>query len=362
MRDPTLPFNDLPPLPPEIQVETSEVLKGAIDAHRELAELKGMGPMLPNQDILIQSIGLQEARVSSEIENIVTTNDELYRSYADEGKTADPQTKEVLRYNDAVWYGYKAITEQKKLLNLPLFEELVKLITQNESGVRKLSGTVLKNPLENRVVYTPPEGEQVIRNKMDDLTRFIYAYQDLDPLIKLALIHYQFEAIHPFHDGNGRTGRILNILYLVENKLIDSPILYLSKYIIDHKINYYEGLRKVTQNGAWIDWILFILEAIKITAKLTREKISSILQLRNHVAEQIQQKLPRIYSWELVELLFEHPYCKIKFLEKFVHRQTASLYLNELEKLGILRSFKRGKEKYFVHIAFLEILKNHQNS
>jgi len=357
--DPLIPYNELPPLPPSLErVETPELLKKAIEAHRELAELKGMSPLLPNQAILVQSIGLQEARVSSEIENIVTTNDELYRSYADEGGSTDPHTKEVLGYNDALWYGYRSIKERKRVLNLSLFEEIVQIMTENASGVRKLPGTVLKNPLENLVVYTPPNGEAVIRDKMHQLTEFMYTDQKIDPLIIMALVHYQFEAIHPFHDGNGRTGRILNILYLVEKGLLDYPILYLSKYIIENKAAYYEGLRNVSGKGEWGRWIGFMLEAIQVTARISREKIGMIIKLRDRVAQQVQQQLPRIYSKDLVELLFEHPYCKIRFLEKLMHRQTASHHLQELEKIGILRQIKRGKEKYFVHDAFLEILKN----
>ncbi|NGX61940.1 MAG: Adenosine monophosphate-protein transferase SoFic [Chlamydiae bacterium] len=354
------PYNALPPLPPpKEKFHTPEIWKKTIEAHRELAELKGMSPQLPNQAILIQSIGLQEARVSSEIENIVTTNDELYRSYADRGMTSDPHTKEVLGYNEALWYGYRAIKEENRILNLTLFEELVQLMTQHSSGVRKLPGTVLKNPLENKVVYTPPEGESVIRDMMDHLSKFIYIEQDIDPLIILALLHYQFEAIHPFHDGNGRTGRIVNILYLVEKELLNLPILYLSKYVIENKAAYYEGLRNVTQKGEWETWILFILNAVQATAKLSREKIRMILNVRDRMAQQIQDELPRIYSKDLVELLFEHPYCKIRFLEHLVHRQTASQYLQKLEKIGILRQVKRGREKYFVNDAFLEVLKNH---
>ncbi|NGX53778.1 MAG: Adenosine monophosphate-protein transferase SoFic [Chlamydiae bacterium] len=360
MYNPKVPYNNLPLLPPKQCLETPEVLKSAIQAHRELAELKGMAPLLPNQAILIHSIGLQEARVSSEIENIVTTNDELYRSFADFGKSSNPSTKEVLRYNDALGYGYQTLTRKKRLLSPALLEELAQLITLNTSGIRKLPGTVLKNPLNNQTIYTPPEGEQVIRDKMDNLIHFIYANHDFDPLIKLALIHYQFEAIHPFHDGNGRTGRILNILYLIENKLLELPVLYLSKYIIENKSKYYEGLRNVTQKEAWIPWILFMLQAVKETAQLTRKKIFSILDLMSQVQEKIHTHLPKIYSKDLVEILFEQPYCKIKFLERLVvHRQTASRYLQDLEKIGILRSIKVGKEKYYIHDAYLEILKNH---
>lgn len=359
MIDPAEPYNNLPQLPPRQEIETPEVFKKVISAHRELAELKGMGPLLPNQAVLVQSIGLQEARVSSEIENIVTTNDELYRSFADAGKMSDAYTKEVLRYNDALWHGYQELKESNRLLNLALFEEIVQHITQHDGGVRRLPGTVLKNPATNRIVYTPPEGDAQLRDHLDALSRFIYEDRTLDPLVKLALIHYQFEAIHPFHDGNGRTGRILNILYLVEAKLLEYPVLYLSRYIIENKLAYYEGLRKVTFEGAWVDWVLYILEAVKETARLTRTKITAILQLKADIADMVQTQKPRIYSNELIDILFEHPYCKIKFLEGMMSRQTASIYLQELEKIGVVTCIKRGREKYFINHAFLEVLKNH---
>jgi len=228
--DPQTPYNDLPLLPPPGELETRAVLKKAIAANKALAELKGAGELIPDQSLLIQAIGLQEAKLSSEIENIVTTNDELYRAFADQGQRTNPHTKEVLRYKDALWHGFKMIKEENRPLTTRLFEELFQIIKETTAGVRRMPGTKLANPF-GEVIYTPPEGEGIIRDKLANLERFIYDDSDLDPLIKLAVMHYQFEAIHPFTDGNGRTGRIINILYLVEVGLLDIPVLYLSRYI-----------------------------------------------------------------------------------------------------------------------------------
>ena len=356
--DPNKPFNELPLLPPEINLDNVGILKKAIIANKEIAELKGIAHLIPNQAILIQIIGLQEAKLSSEIENIVTTNDELYRAFGDKKLKIDPNTKEVLRYKDALWHGYNTIIKGK-LLNTVLFEEIVQKITNKNAGIRKLPGTKLANPFGD-VVYSPPEGEVLIREKLSNLEKFIYSNDNIDPLIKLAIIHYQFEAIHPFYDGNGRSGRIINILYLIDQKLLDVPILYLSRYIIDNKHNYYLKLRAVTDKNEWKDWIIYMLEAIIKTAILTKEKILLIQKIMNEVTEIIKQKLPKIFSKELVEVIFYHPYCKIKFLEEaqIAHRQTASIYLKELEKIGIMEGIKKGREMYYINKSFLKILEN----
>jgi Fic family protein len=356
--NPLKPFNDLPSLPPTNLIETPQILKKAIIAHRELAELKGLGPLIPNQSVLIQTIGLQEAKLSSEIENIVTSNDELYRAFADERQKTDIHTKEVLRYNDALWCGYQVITQQNKLLTTPLFEELASIVTGKNMSVRKLTGTQLKNPATGQIIYTPPEGEVLIRDKLSNLGKFIYENISLDPLIKLAVIHYQFEAIHPFYDGNGRTGRIINILYLIEQKLLDLPVLYLSKYIIANKQNYYLLLKDVTQNRGWEPWILFILEAVEVTSKLTRNRILAIRQLMEETLENVRRNLPKIYSKDLIEVLFKHPYCKIQFLEEanIARRQTASVYLQELERIGVVRGLKKGRDRYYINQSFLDLL------
>jgi Fic family protein len=354
--DHLLPYNDLPPLPPTVELETAKVLKEAIQASRALAELKGASDLI-NQVLLIQAIGLQEAKSSSEIENIVTTNDQLYLAFAQTNPDIDSLTKEVLFYKDALWHGFKALDENR-LLTTSLFVELVQIINNTTEGIRTLPGTKLLNPHSKQVIYTPPEGESVIRDKLSNLEKFIYGNTDLDPLIKMAVIHYQFEAIHPFSDGNGRVGRILNILYLIHEKLLDLPILYLSQYIIAHKEAYYLGLRKVTMENRWEEWILFILTGITETAIKARICILKIQTLMLKTTEVLKKELPKIYSKELVEVIFQQPYCKIRFLEDagIARRQTASFYLKELERIGILKSIKKGTEKYYINTALYKIL------
>jgi Fic family protein len=355
--NPQNPYNDLPPLPPAVDLESKPVLKRAIAANKALAELKGIGELVPNQAVLVQSIGLQEAKLSSEIENIVTTNDELYRAFANKGEKADPHTKEVLSYNDALWYGFDVIKNQNRPLTTNLFEELFQQVKQSKAGVRKTPGTKLATAA-GKAIYTPPVGETVLRDKLANLEQFIYAEDGIDPLIKLAVVHYQFEAIHPFTDGNGRTGRILNILFLVEQGLLDIPILYLSRYIIENKKTYYSGLRGVTEKGDWENWILYMLEAVEQTARETREKILAIRDLMNTDIEKVKAKLPKIYSKDLLEQLYHQPYCKIRFLEEagIAQRQTASHYLKELARIGVLKPFKLGREVYYVNEKFLDLL------
>ncbi len=355
--DPNIPYNDLPLLPPNDELESKEVLKKAITANKSLAELKGAGELIPNQAILIQAIGLQEAKLSSEIENIVTTNDELYRAFASDGQKAEPHTKEVLRYNDALWYGYYWLKEKQHPLTTNLFEELFRIIKESKSGIRKIPGTKLANDL-GEVIYTPPEGETLLRDKLGNLEKYIYASDAVDPLIKLAIIHYQFEAIHPFTDGNGRTGRILNILYLIEQGLMEIPILYLSRYIIENKKEYYAGLRSVTENSNWKEWVLYILNAVEQTSIDAKKRIVSIRDLMNRDIEIVRDKLPKIYSKDLLELLYRQPYCKISMLEQagIAKRQTASIYLKELEGIGILRSVKMGRDIYYINDDFLKLL------
>ena len=245
------PYNSLPKLPPKIELETKEILKASILANRALAKLDGSIKQLPNPSVLIDTIGLQEAKASSEIENIITTHDELYQSAVADRKVEDSATKEVLFYKEALWYGYEQV-KKRGIITSNLFVKLVQLLKQNQAGIRTLPGTQIKNDQTGEVVYTPPEGESIIRDKLSDLEQFINVPDDgLDPLIKMALIHYQFEAIHPFADGNGRTGRILNIIYLVQEGLISLPVLYLSRHIIEHKADYYRKLREVTEKEAW---------------------------------------------------------------------------------------------------------------
>ncbi len=351
------PYNDLPLLPPSTELETKAVLKQAIAANRVLANLRGLAAQIPNQGVLINSIVLQEARLSSEIENIVTTNDELYRADADADGKTDPHTKEVLRYRQALNFGFRQLKERP--LSTNLFIDIVRAIKQVDLGVRRVPGTALKNALDE-VVYTPPVSEAVIREKLANLEQFIHAQDDLDPLIKMAVMHYQFEAIHPFEDGNGRTGRILNLLYLVEQGLLDIPVLFLSRYIIANKLGYYEGLRGVTERQDWESWILYMLRAVESTAQQTFDQVTRIRLLMEQVREQVQQQAPGIYSKDLIEVIFQHPYTKIQFLvdANIAKRQTASSYLQTLASLGVLRSSKQGREMYYINDAlFSELVK-----
>lgn len=355
--DQNIPYNDLPDLPPKTDVETVPILRMTVRANKAIAELKISGHLIPNQAVLIQALGLSEAKMSSEIENIVTTNDELYKAFADSDISIDSQTKEVLYYKDALWYGFYALTQKKRLLTTPLFIELVQILRNSTHAIRKMPGTKLVNGL-GQIKYTPPEGEEVIRKKLANLEAFMHQDSSIDPLIKMAIMHYQFEAIHPFADGNGRTGRILNILYLVEKKLLDIPILYLSKYVISNKVAYYNGLQEVTEKNAWESWILYILQGLEQTAIDTRKRILMIHRLILETAENVRKNIPRIYTKDLIEVLFRSPYCKIKFLEEsgIAKRQTASVYLKELERIGVLRGVKKGRDIYYINEPFLRAL------
>ena len=356
--DPDKPYNDLPLLPPKTELETKAVLKKTIAANKALAELKGAGDLIPNQGVLINAIVLQEAKLSSEIENVVTTNDELYRAFADAGHNTNPHTKEVLHYSEALWHGCDTLRNKGGPLTTNLFVSLFQIVKQTTDGIRKGAGTKLANPATGRIIYTPPEGEGLLRDKLANLEKFIYAEDEIDPLIKLAVLHYQFEAIHPFADGNGRTGRILNILFLIDRDLLDIPVLYLSRYIIENKNGYYVALRRVTEKQAWEDWTVYMLNAVEQTARATRERIVAIKDLMNKTAETVRKKAPRIYSKDLIEVIFHQPYCKIKFLEdaEIGNRQTASTYLRELEKIGVLHGTKKGREFYYINKKFLDVL------
>ncbi|MCT8176941.1 Fic family protein [Variovorax sp. CY25R-8] len=349
------PFNALPLLPPAIELESKAVLKQAISANRVLANLRGLAAQIPNQDVLISSIVLQEARLSSEIENIVTTNDELYRADADADGKADAHTKEVLRYREALYLGLEALKTRPLATNL--FIEIAQRIKQIEFGVRAVPGTALKNNV-GEVIYTPPVGEAVIREKLANLEGFIHGDDDLDPLLKMAVMHYQFEAIHPFADGNGRTGRILNLLFLVDKGLLDSPVLFLSRYFIANRVGYYDGLRRVTESRDWENWLLFMLRAVESTAQQTFDQVMRIRALMERVRERVQREAPNVYSKDLVEVIFRHPYTKIQFVVDagIAKRQTASGYLQVLAKLGVLRESRHGREKYYVNDALFDEL------
>jgi len=355
---PDKPFNDLPLLPPKAEIETRAILKKAISAGRALAELKGLGKTIPNQAILVNSIILQEAKASSEIENIITTHDALFRAYSAKTSQIDPATKEVLRYREALWKGFNSL-KKRPLLTTNLFIQIVQTIRANKAGIRNTPGTKVANASTGEVVFTPPEGENIIRDKLKNLEDYIHTEDEVDPLIKLALIHYQFEAIHPFTDGNGRTGRILNILYLTQKGLLDLPVLYLSKYIIEQKSDYYRHLRCVTEHKAWEPWVLYLLDAVEQTALFTRDKILAVRVLLTKTLEFTKENLPsRVYSKDLIELLFHQPYTKVNFLVDagISERKTASNYLKQLEKIGVLQARKVGKENLYLNKELFEVL------
>lgn len=358
MMKPDVPANDLPLLPPDADIETKSVLRHAISANRELARLKGYCSLLPNETILLNTIVLKEARASSEIENIVTTQDELYRALAADDRHMTPETKEVLDYRSAVWTGYRLLRDTG-LLTSRTIVAIQQELEGNSAGIRSLPGTALRNDRTGEAVYTPPDDETVIRNLLRDLERYINEDDGVDPLIKMAVMHYQFESIHPFYDGNGRTGRILNLLYLIRCGLLNSPILYLSRYIIRHKSQYYELLQRVRTESAWVPWIEFMITAVEETSRLTMDLTQAIVSLMEQTTEMARQKLPRTtYSKELIELLYVQPYVKIENLVNhgLAERRTASKYLKQLEEIGILGSYKAWKETIYINRPLMELL------
>ncbi|UOO92663.1 protein adenylyltransferase Fic [Vitreoscilla stercoraria] len=354
------PYNALPCLPPSQDVETKAILKQVVKSRAALAELKQAAELIPNQSMLINTLPIMEAQASSEIENIVTTTDKLFQ-FMDSESQADPVTKEALRYRTALFKGFKSLDKR------PLCTQTAILVCSEIKGadmdIRKVTGTALKSTQDGHTIYTPPEGESIIRDKLSDWEKFINENEELDPLIIMAIAHYQFEAIHPFSDGNGRTGRILNSLMLIDKGLLTLPILYLSRYIIQTKNDYYSGLLNVTQNQAWEEWILYILKGIEETANWTRLKIETIRALQEHTVQYIKQTSPKIYTYELVNLLFKQPYTRIVYLEKLeiVSRQTASKYLKELVNIGVLREVQQGRDKLFLHPKLVDILINDTN-
>lgn len=351
-----LPFNEMPTLPPSVDVtENIAILKACIPARAALAELKQAGDLLPNQGLLINLLPLLEAKDSSEIENIVTTSDKLFQ-YAQQDSHADHATKEALRYRTALHQGYKQLEQRPLCTNTAI--EICSTIKSVHMDIRKVPGTTLSNQATGEVIYTPPVGEQVIRDLLTNWESFLHAEDDIDPLVKMAISHYQFEAIHPFIDGNGRTGRVLNILYLIEQGLLTLPILYLSHYIVRNKADYYQLLRGVTQNGDWQPWIIYMLKAVEETAQWTTKKIAAVRELIEHTTDYVREQLPKIYTYELVKVIFEQPYCRIgNFVDSGIaKRQTASVYLKQLCDIGILAEMKEGKEKLFVHPKLVQLM------
>lgn len=352
-------FNELPDLPPKEFTESPEILRHLAKASRFLGELNGLCASLPDPQLLINTIILQESKDSSAIENIVTTQDELYKA-ATEEETTNHAAKEVLSYREALYKGLERMKAQKNLLLTNTMVEIMQTIKQTNSGIRNSPGTALKNAINGDVVYTPPCCEDVLREKLAALEQFINnpELSALDPLVKMALIHYQFEAIHPFSDGNGRTGRILNALYLVQQDLLSQPVLYLSSYIVKYKTEYYQLLRSVTEKEHWVDWIMFILTALIETSQLTAQKIKEMLLLKERFEKEMKEVLGSSFSYELLQLMFSLPYLKIDLLEKrkIAHRQTASTWLKKLTDANIVKPQKIGRTTYYINHKLMELL------
>jgi Fic family protein len=339
-------------LPLQQELESRAVLKAVAAAHRRLAELKGVARSIPNETILISTLTLQEAKDSSAIENIITTHDELFRAELFIEQLTSPTAKEVQNYAYALRHGFELVRDRKILSEAHIIA-IQEILEQNRAGYRKLPGTELKNMQTGQTVYTPPQDYDSIKSLMNNLAHFINndSLSDLDPLVKLALIHHQFESIHPFYDGNGRTGRIINILYLVIKDLLDLPILYLSGYIIYNKADYYRLLQSVTHTNDWESWIIFILRGVEQTASETIFLIEQIRSMMTTYKQGLRKDLPKLYSQDLLNNLFRHPYTKIEFVEDElgVSRKTASLYLKQLVEKHYLKLIKMGRSNFYLN-------------
>lgn len=357
---PERPYDGLPLLPPPSELETVAVLKRCIEARAALAELKRSAALIPNPAMLINTLPVLEAQASSEIENIVTTADRLFRHVQVEGD-ADAATREALRYRRALLEGSRAL--ERRPITTATAEAICTQIKGAEMQVRRVPGTALVNDGTGEVIYTPPRGEAHIRDLLANWERFLHDPSPLDPLVRMAVAHYQFEAIHPFTDGNGRTGRVLNSLLLVEEELLTLPILYLSRYIIAHKADYYRLLLGVTRDGAWEPWLTYVLDGVAETASWTTGKIAAVHELSAATAEYVKRTLPKIYSRDLVDVIFEQPYCRIaNVVERGIaERETASRYLRALAGVGVLQQVAVGRDRLFLHPRLLELLTRDAN-
>ncbi len=343
-------------LPPTQELETPAILRALVDAHRHLAELKGVAKTIPNEGILISTLSLQEAQSSSEIENIITTQDALYKQEL-QTSVSDPVAKEVAYYAAALRSGFDKV-KQQDALTLNTIMEVQQTLEGNRAGFRKIPGTVLKNDRTGEVVFEPPSPE-LVPQYMSDLESFINAEQNLDPLVCMALIHHQFETIHPFYDGNGRSGRIVNILYLLLKGLLDTPILYLSRYINQTKDEYYTELQNVRDTNEWEAWLLYMLRGVSSTAIHTIDLVQKIQKLLLEIKQEIRDK-HKFYSQDLINNLFRHPYTKVAFLEKDlgVSRATATRYLDALSDDGTLQKHKLGRESFYMNQRLIGVLFN----
>lgn len=353
------PFNELPDLSPTVSLNDPKIVQNLIQATRHLGELNGLCATLPDPMLLLNTLVLQESRDSSAIENIVTTQDELFRASVEE-ISGNSAAKEVLNYREAMYNGLARMQSQQNLIVTNTLIEVVQTIKQNRSAIRNVPGTALRNAQNGEILYTPPCCEDVIREKLLALEQFVNGDDPVgpDPLVKLVMMHYQFEAIHPFFDGNGRTGRILIGLYLVQQRLLPHPVLYLSRYINYHKSDYYRLLREVTEHQNWTEWIVFMLKGIAETAQLTTSKIRRILDLMATLEKESRQTLGASYNPDLLRLMFALPYLKIELIERqgLAHRQTSSAYLKKLANATILTPHKVGRTTYYINQRLLDLL------
>ena len=347
------------PVADSVTLETKAVLRQCARAHRHLAELKGIAASIPNESILIDTLALQEAKDSSAIENIITTQDELFRAEVGGDPSVSPAAKEVQNYTAALTVGFQRV-RGTGLIRLEDILEVQATLEQNRAGLRKLPGTVLKNQQTGEVIYEPPQDAVEVERLMNNLIAFLNdeTMADLDPLVKMAVIHYQFESIHPFYDGNGRTGRILNLLYLVTQGLMDIPILYLSRYIIRTKADYYRHLQTVRTEADWEGWLLYLIRGVEETSRDSVSRVVAIRTLMQQTKHDIRERFPKIYSQDLLNNLFRHPYTKIEFIERDlgVSRPTATKYLEQLAAAGVLKKQKMGRTNYFINEQLFTLL------
>jgi Fic family protein len=353
---PTKPYNDLPLLPPAVDLESRAILKACVRSRTAVAELKLAGRLIPDQSVLINTIPLLEAKDSSEIENIVTTNDALFREASQLEDGGDPTAKEALRYRAAIFSGYESLKTRPLTVRTAI--EVCSQIKGVDLDVRKTPGTTLRSSFTGEVIYTPPQGFDRLNELLANWERFANSDDDLDPLVRMAVLHYQFEAIHPFPDGNGRTGRVLNILSLIQAGILEIPTLYLSRHIVRSKSEYYGLLQGVTSDGAWEPWIIYMLKAVETTAIWTNDRIKAIRDLMDHTAAYVRAKAPGIYSHELIETIFAMPYTRIGNLidRGVVKRVSASRYLKQLASIGVLEEEKVGRDKLFIHRKYMKLL------
>jgi Fic family protein len=349
----------LQPLPLEKDIETKIVLRKLAIAHKALAELKGLITSIPNQNILIETLTLREARESSAVENIISTFAEVYQSSLFNEQFASAEAKEVHQYANALKAGFELVKKQGLLTNNYILQ-IQELVEGNKAGFRKLPGTKLLNDTTGEVVYTPPQDSDTILSFMNNLETFMNddSIMDVDPLVKMAIVHHQFESIHPFYDGNGRTGRIINILFLIQKKLLDLPVLYMSRYIIRHKTDYYRLLQKVRETGEWEEWILFMLDGIEKTANESIILIAEIKNMMQQYKDVIRGRLPKLYSQDLLNNLFKYPYTKIEYLvhDLGIARNTAIRYLEALVKEKLVVKQKIGRDNYYINQSLFDLL------